>query len=78
MVWNLTAILKGIPKWCWGKWCLKAWGTKTKNHILFRKEWFVGLAAGGGKAKQTLVSENVWFFAVAPQASKKPLGQKNT
>jgi hypothetical protein len=47
------------------------------THLKRKQRWFSGLAAVGGKAKQPLISEPcVFLLALAPQASKKPLGQQ--
>ncbi len=45
--------------------CLEAWGTNAnKKNTCSGRDWFVGLAAEGGKAKKPYVLEKVWMFGL--------------
>ncbi len=71
---------RGLPKFLFGQ---KVFGRpgvpRPKNHKLSGNEWFVGLAAEGGKAKKTLVSgKGVGLWPWYPRPPKKHLANKNT
>ncbi len=70
---------KGSRSCFLAKWFLEAWCTKQQNRTVSRNNFVFGLAAEGGKSKQTnLFPKMSGCLALVPQASKKPLGQKIT
>jgi hypothetical protein len=62
---------------CWPSGLFEARGAKAKKPQILQKQMFLlALPPSAARPENHLFLDNVWFFALAPQASKKPLGPK--